>query len=178
VNRPGPAAGAPGDPPRRRCNSWIDTGTVDSGVDGSAVLSSLDGVPYVAYLQTDGSRHNLRVARLDGAPAPIGPDDGEGSGAGNDSNIGAKPILPPREQPGPRPAKRGPCGVVREATAGPNTLVGGPRGDCLFGGAGNDTIRAADGRAESVFCGTGIDTVRADRFDRLHGCERVKIVRR
>src|SRR5437764_2691658 len=113
-------------------NSWIDTGTVDSGVDGSALLSSLDGMPYVAYLQTDGSRRNLRVARLDGAPAPIGPDDGEGSGPGNDSNIGAKPVLPPREQPGPgpRPAKRGPCGALLAAAAGPNTLVGRPRADC------------------------------------------------
>ena len=34
-----------------------------------------------------------------------------------------------------------------------------------------------DGRAESVYCGPGYDTVTADRFDRLHGCEQVKIVR-
>jgi hypothetical protein len=154
-------------------NSWIDTGAVDSGVDGSAVLSSLDGVPYVVYLQTDGSVHNLRVARLDGAPASIGPDDGEGSGPGNDSNITVKPILPPREQPGPgpgpRPAKRGPCGAVREATAGPNILVGGPRGDCLFGGAGNDVLRGRGGE-DRLYGDKGNDTLYGGSDeDKLYG---------
>ena len=65
-------------------------------------------------------------------------------------------------------------------------LVGGPGNDMLVGGAGwdtfragpgNDVIYAADGRAETVNCGPGIDTVHADRFDRLHGCERVKYAR-
>jgi hemolysin type calcium-binding protein len=219
-------------------SSWIDTsgGPIATIVSHTAVLSSLNGVPYVMYLQTDGESNSIHVAKLDGAPAPIAADDGEGSGPGSDAGIGATPILPPREQPKPKPkpkpAKRGPCGVIHEATAGPNAFVGGSRADCLFGGAGNDllrgrggddrlyggegndrlyggadddhlyggpgadllvggggwdvfhggpgndTIKAADGRAESVYCGSGYDTVTADRFDRLHGCERVKIVGR
>ena len=228
-------------------SSWIDTGPIDSGVDGSAVLSSLDGVPYVAYLQTDGLGNRLRVARLDGAPTAIGPDDGDGSGPGSDPNVKAVPNLPPRKPPAP--PKHGPCGLELDGTshadslagtAVPNTIrgfggnddmSGGAGNDCLFGdsgndalhggagedrlyggkgndqlyggpdedklyggpgadfltggagwdefhgGAGNDAIDSADGRGESVYCGTGIDTVRADRFDRLHGCERVNIVR-
>ena len=56
-------------------------------------------------------------------------------------------------------------------------LVGGGGWDTFRAGPGNDVIDAADGRAESVDCGSGFDTVYADRHDRLHGCERVKIVR-
>jgi hypothetical protein len=35
----------------------------------------------------------------------------------------------------------------------------------LFGGPGNDTILAADGRADQVKCGTGNDTAYVDEED-------------
>ncbi len=57
--------------------------------------------------------------------------------------------------------------------AGNDRLLGGPGNDRLLGGAGNDTIEAADGISETIRCGPGRDTVRADRGDRLTGCERV-----
>ena len=78
---------------------------------------------------------------------------------------------------------------------GADTLRGG-RGDRLFGeqgkdrlfagrrarridaGAGNDYVSVANGRRDTVNCGAGRDRVRADRSDRLQGCERVKRVRR
>jgi Ca2+-binding RTX toxin-like protein len=66
---------------------------------------------------------------------------------------------------------------------GNDLLIGGPGNDVLIGGpgrdsfialAGNDTIDSRDGVAESVLCGPGRDTVRADRADRLIGCEVIR----
>ncbi len=57
--------------------------------------------------------------------------------------------------------------------AGNDTLLGGAGRDRFEGGPGNDTIEAADGISETIRCGPGRDTVRADRGDRLTGCERV-----
>lgn len=74
---------------------------------------------------------------------------------------------------------------------GDDTLIGGPGADridadgssgCVlgpvYGGctfrAGNDTIDAADGEADSVTCGPGADTVRADAQDTVsEDCETV-----
>ena len=89
--------------------------------------------------------------------------------------------------------------------AGDDLLVGGNRDDCLFGGRGDDRLRgdagadvlrggagvdrldggsgkdrldSRDGRREVVRCGPGRDRVRADRRDRLVGCERKLLPRR
>lgn len=67
--------------------------------------------------------------------------------------------------------------------AGYDRLTGGPGGDVLVGGSGvnrydagsgNDYVQAANGRRERVRCGPGRDRARADRHDRLSGCERVR----
>ena len=56
-----------------------------------------------------------------------------------------------------------------------NDRVSGGRGhDVVTGGAGNDVISVRDGRRDRVNCGRGRDRVRADRRDRLRGCERVR----
>jgi hypothetical protein len=55
---------------------------------------------------------------------------------------------------------------------GRDLLIGGPGVDVLQGGAGADRVDARDGGADVVHCGPGHDTVRADRADRLSGCER------
>lgn len=66
--------------------------------------------------------------------------------------------------------------------AGNDELGGGNSRDKLIGGAGEDTIRAGagpdrvnsrDGDTDRVKCGLGFDRVRADRADKLKGCERV-----
>jgi hypothetical protein len=57
--------------------------------------------------------------------------------------------------------------------AGNDTLAPGAGHDAIDGGAGNDTINAVDGVRETVTCGAGRDTVRADRRDRLRGCEKI-----
>jgi Ca2+-binding RTX toxin-like protein len=57
---------------------------------------------------------------------------------------------------------------------GDDALSGGGSRDLIDGGAGADIIDAVDGRADRVRCGSGRDRVRADKFDRLKGCERVR----
>ncbi|MDP1848105.1 MAG: calcium-binding protein [Solirubrobacteraceae bacterium] len=57
--------------------------------------------------------------------------------------------------------------------AGTDRIVGGPGVNRIDGGSGNDSIDARNGRRDRVICGTGRDRVRADRIDRLNGCERV-----
>jgi Ca2+-binding RTX toxin-like protein len=54
---------------------------------------------------------------------------------------------------------------------GNDTLVGNSGKDSLVGGPGNDTINSRDGVKELVKCGPGKDKVRADKKDRLSGCE-------
>ena len=59
--------------------------------------------------------------------------------------------------------------------AGNDTLTGGKGMDTFNGGAGNDVINAKDGNKETINCGGGKkDTVKADRKDRLKGCEIVR----
>ncbi|MEA2349626.1 MAG: hypothetical protein QOG86_567 [Thermoleophilaceae bacterium] len=221
-------------------NSWIEVdGPVGHPVSGGARLTGLDGVPYIAFTESTGYGSALKVARLAGAPAPIGPDD-DGSGPGEDPPVKGVPVLPPRGSHPDPVLTPDVCGFRMQGTpgrdtltgtSGPNTihglagddllsggagsdcllggdgedklyggagndsliggadedlLVGGAGGDRLSGGAGwdefrggpgNDSIDAADGRGETVHCGRGVDHVRADRFDRVRGCEHVRVVR-
>lgn len=55
---------------------------------------------------------------------------------------------------------------------GNDTLTGNGGRDSLAGGPGNDKINAKDGVTELIRCGPGRDTVRADKKDRLSGCEK------
>jgi Ca2+-binding RTX toxin-like protein len=61
--------------------------------------------------------------------------------------------------------------------SGKDRIVGGKGKDKIDGGAGSDTINSADRVRETVKCGKGRDRVRADRKDRLIGCEKKKRVR-
>ena len=77
---------------------------------------------------------------------------------------------------------------------GNDRLNGGGHGDRLFGergddrilaggagdgsnnvdaGPGNDVINVRNGKVDRVRCGAGVDRVKADRGDRLNGCERI-----
>ncbi len=91
--------------------------------------------------------------------------------------------------------------VDLKGRAGADTLTGGPLDDQLYGGggpdaihggkgedeidagegrdtvdagAGRDRIDSRDGSRDRVRCGRGPDRVKADRRDRLRGCERVR----
>ncbi len=57
--------------------------------------------------------------------------------------------------------------------SGADSLKGGKGSDRLLGGAGADSISAKDGKRDRVDCGKGRDKVKADRGDRLIGCERI-----
>jgi Ca2+-binding RTX toxin-like protein len=55
---------------------------------------------------------------------------------------------------------------------GHDQIIGGPGRDLLSGGRWRDHINARDSTRDRVSCGPGRDFVRADRGDRLRGCER------
>src|SRR3954447_15349547 len=55
---------------------------------------------------------------------------------------------------------------------GNDKLTGGKGNDTFNGGPGNDRINSKDGRAEKVNCGKGRDKVKADKKDKLKGCEK------
>jgi hypothetical protein len=61
---------------------------------------------------------------------------------------------------------------------GADVIAGGPGRNRYDGGMGGDSINAANGVRELVDCGFGRDYVKADRRDRLSGCEKVKRIRR
>jgi Ca2+-binding RTX toxin-like protein len=78
-------------------------------------------------------------------------------------------------------------GGILDGGRGRDTLLGGKGTDYIIGGGGRDRIRAGkksdligavDGRAETVFCGGGRDKGKADRVDKLRGCEQVRRVDR
>jgi hypothetical protein len=66
---------------------------------------------------------------------------------------------------------------------GNDTVSGGKGSDQLYGGAGRDTVQGGLGRdrifavdrtRDVIACGGGRDTVRADRVDKILGCELVR----
>jgi Ca2+-binding RTX toxin-like protein len=57
---------------------------------------------------------------------------------------------------------------------GNDRLKAGPGRNGLLGGSGDDRLNTMNGRLDRINCGPGRDSVRADRFDRLRRCERVR----
>ncbi|MGI8461441.1 MAG: CocE/NonD family hydrolase [Solirubrobacterales bacterium] len=57
---------------------------------------------------------------------------------------------------------------------GDDCVSGGKGNDRLSGGKGNDRLSAKDGDKDRVNCGAGKDTVKADKADKLKGCEKKK----
>ncbi len=55
--------------------------------------------------------------------------------------------------------------------AGIDRIIGGGGRNQIDGGKGNDSIEARNGERDRIICGPGRDRVRADRYDRLNGCE-------
>jgi len=58
--------------------------------------------------------------------------------------------------------------------AGPDVIKGGRGRDLLSGGRGPDRINSRDSARDRVRCGAGRDRVKADRKDRLRGCEVIR----
>lgn len=59
--------------------------------------------------------------------------------------------------------------------SGHDRIVAGGGRNRVDGGRGNDSIAARNGERDRIVCGPGRDRVHADRFDRLNGCEIVRI---
>ncbi len=55
--------------------------------------------------------------------------------------------------------------------AGIDRIIAGGGRNIIDGGKGNDSIEARNGERDRIICGPGRDRVRADRYDRLNGCE-------
>jgi hypothetical protein len=66
----------------------------------------------------------------------------------------------------------GPGNDKLDGGKGKDKLTGGKGKDTFVGGPGNDTINSKDGIAEKVNCGAGKDKVKADKKDKLKGCEK------
>ena len=92
-----------------------------------------------------------------------GADTGSG-GRGNDRLIGG---------PGPDSLSGGGGNDRLFGQDGPDRLSGGSGTNTYSGEGGNDRIEARNGLRETVDCGRGRDTVRADRRERVRGCEQV-----
>jgi Ca2+-binding RTX toxin-like protein len=104
-------------------------------------------------------------------------DGGDGNdsldgGAGNDTLKGGKGNDSLSGGSGNDKLDGGPGKDKLNGGTGSDTLKGGPGKDAINGGAGNDTIDAKDGVAETVKCGPGKDKVKADKSDKLSGCEK------
>jgi hypothetical protein len=108
-----------------------------------------------------------------------GPGDDLVEGGGHDdylSNDGGNDVL--RGRRGDDELLSGPGNDQLSGGPGNDKISGGPGGDEFSGGRGDDSINSADGVVERVNCGGGRrDRIRADRRDRLRGCERVRRVR-
>lgn len=59
---------------------------------------------------------------------------------------------------------------------GDDRIGGGQEASVIDAGPGNDAVSSSNGVRDSVSCGPGRDRVRADRGDRLSGCESVRYV--
>jgi Ca2+-binding RTX toxin-like protein len=159
-----------------------------NGTDDGDMMFGLGGSDIINGLQEDdclsGGEGNDRLNGASGndrLEGDVGRDILSGS-TGDDGLLGAS---------GNDSLNGGTGNDVLDGGAGRDRLTGGAGNDVLAGGAGNDTITGGQGRnvvgagpgndivnsvngkREIINCGTGRDRVRADRSDRLVGCERV-----
>jgi Ca2+-binding RTX toxin-like protein len=101
-------------------------------------------------------------------------DDSLDGGPGRDKLKGQKGDDTLTGGPGNDVLIGGPGNDKLNGGKGNDTLIGNGGKDSLVGGPGNDTINSRDGVRELVKCGPGRDKVRADKKDRLSGCESVR----
>jgi Ca2+-binding RTX toxin-like protein len=57
---------------------------------------------------------------------------------------------------------------------GNDRLIAGGGRNRLSGGSGNDRLNALNGKRDRLSCGRGRDRARAERIDRVRGCERIR----
>jgi Ca2+-binding RTX toxin-like protein len=132
------------------------------GLQGDDILMGLRGDDCVfggvGSDRLSGAQGDDRLLGDDSAKG-VGGDDRMSGNAGDDLLVG------------------GSGGDRLAGGAGDDRLAGGPGRNRLLGGSGNDRLNAANGSFDRVNCGRGRDIARADRVDRVRGCERVRVRR-
>jgi RTX calcium-binding nonapeptide repeat (4 copies) len=157
--------------------------------DGEVEVHGTAGADMFAWGPGDGLNLNFAVngdQDVDVSPSPfkdgfIVADGGQGNdqilsqpdftgfGVFSQGGPGNDTLIAPRE------------GGILEGGSGRDTIVGGGL-DLISGGPGKDVVRAGngpdqigvvDGTKDRVSCGGGHDLVKADRADKLHGCEHI-----
>lgn len=185
TSRPSPAAAALLGPAETRtlkpgsCATDILGTPTDDRLDGSALGDNLFGLQGNDIL--NGLRGNDclfggvgsdRMSGAEGDDRLLGDDSKSGVGgndwlsgnAGNDLLVGGSG----------KDRLSGNDGNDRlYGGRGNDRLTGGRGRNRLRGGSGSDRLNGVNGRFDRLNCGPGRDTVRADRVDRVHGCERV-----
>ena len=156
----------------------VGSPTVDAGatqVDGGPL--DVDGQPRAGGARPDVGADEYIVPVP--APPPVDPpDDPVAPPPGDDGPCAESKRGGPRGQTlrgsaaGDRLLGLGGDDVLR-GLAGADCLFGGRGADRLIGGPGPDLLVGGAGR-DIIRCGPGRDTARADRADRLRGCERVR----
>jgi len=146
-----------GDNVATRTVTVLAAGACANPSTGTAGPDRLRGTAYGDRLLGRGGADVLRGGL--GADCLVG-------GAGDDALVGGA---------GGDELAGGPGDDHLRGDAGADVLRGGPGVDRLDGGTGGDRLDSRDGRREIVHCGLGRDRVRADRRDRLIGCERKRL---
>lgn len=135
-----------------------DSFLIAQGAGGSDTIATEPGAPINDFVFSEGGRGNdvLKAPKTTGGilDGQSGNDvitggrfdDEIDGGAGNDRIAGG---------------------------GGADQITGGPGKDRLLGGTGRDSINSRDSKRDIVRCGSGRDRVKADRRDRLRGCERI-----
>jgi DNA-binding beta-propeller fold protein YncE len=147
------------------------------GGDGRDRLIGGDGTD---TLRGRGGRDSLDGGAADDTLSGAGDNDKLSGGAGNDKLGGSSGNDRLSGGAGADPITGGSGNDVLSGGDGNDKLTGDSGNDRLTGGAGknsyrggsgNDDIRANNKRRETIDCGKGRDRVRADRTDRVKGCE-------
>jgi Ca2+-binding RTX toxin-like protein len=138
------------------------------GLGGNDVLDGLGGDDCIF-----GGLGSDRLSGAEGDDRLVGDNKKKGAGgsdhisgnAGNDLLVGGRG----------RDRLAGGDGNDRlSGGAGDDRLKGGRGRNRLSGGSGNDQLNGVNGRFDRLNCGSGADSVRADRIDRVRGCERIR----
>jgi Ca2+-binding RTX toxin-like protein len=132
-----------------------------AGDRGADVLGGGDGRDRVAYSSVfvaAPARVTIDGSADDGVP-------GEGDRIGRDIEVVEGTTT------GGDVLVAGGHGVELRGLGGNDRLAGGPAGDVLDAGEGDDLLSALDGVRDVLRCGPGLDAVVADDVDVLSGCE-------
>jgi Tol biopolymer transport system component len=140
---------------------------------GSSTADSAAGTPSVKANPKRCSNRFAGTAKRDRFKGTSGGDRFSG-GRGNDVISGGRGADCLSGGAGRDKISGGAGNDTLSGGAGNDTISAGSGKNVVSGGAGNDKINVVNHKRDRVNCGKGIDTVRADRIDKLVGCERVK----